>query len=172
MTWTPKDTEALREESRAYAEWASELADGGSVGTSEDARLAKLFAGAAAELERRGAEIERLEARVTDALTLIDAGKSSGLMRRNPPGRKLLDAVRAVLADEIDRMVALEADLTNSIPRDELVRALDLFRLAEWNDAPQGNERLWAMRAKVETVLQKLTDAARSGTFPPKEPTP
>lgn len=143
MTWTPKDTEALLDESRAYAEWASELTEGGGAGTSEDARLAELFARAAAELERRGAEIERLAARVAE---LEEAGGGASLAGH-----------RAKVA------------LANSIPRDELVRALDLFRLAEWNDAPQGNERLWAMRAKVEAVLQKLTDAARAGTFPPKE---
>jgi len=152
--WTTKDTEALSKRRNCES----------CIGNPMVRECSCTGPRAAAELDRRGAEIERLAARVAEL-----EGNPTHLSPALFAEYGRLDAVWVDMVQTVER---LRADLTNSIPRDELVRALDLFRLAEWNDAPQGNERLWAMRAKVEAVLQKLTDAARAGAFPPKESMP
>jgi BMFP domain-containing protein YqiC len=104
--WTPKDTEALLDESHAYAEWAAELTEGGSAGTSEDARLAELFARAAAHIEALEARVAELEAPAGYA----DLGSHASDLRE----------LRACQG----RIATLEAELADTIPRAVLVGSL------------------------------------------------
>lgn len=98
---------------------------------------------AAAELERRGAAIERLEARVAE----LEAPAGYAGLGSHASDLRELRACQ-------ERIATLEAALANSIPRGELVRALKA-----------------AVRVSYEGAFlpRKLIEAIESRTFPPKE---
>ncbi len=105
--WTPKDTEALLDESHAYAEWAAELTEGGSAGTSEDARLAELFARAAAHIEALEARVAELEGPCSFCLETPGHGAS----------KPICDGCAQLATDQaktsrglVERIATLEAD--------------------------------------------------------------
>jgi hypothetical protein len=89
---------------------------------------------AAAELDRRGAEIERLAARVS------------------------------VLESDLARVTAtrdyMRENMPDSIPREELVRAL-----LAWSDR-------WCGDREEAATIHALVRDINTGTFPPKESTP
>lgn len=127
--WTPKDTEALLDESHAYAEWAAELTEGGSAGTSEDARLAELFARAAAHIEALEARVAELEGPCSFYLETPGHGASKPICDgcaqlatdQAKTSRGLVERIAALEADQ-ERLI--EAERANAIPRAVLVGSL------------------------------------------------
>lgn len=127
--WTPKDTEALLDESHAYAEWAAELTEGGSAGTSEDARLAELFARAAAHIEALEARVAELEGPCSFCLETPGHGASKPICDgcaqlatdQAKTSRGLVERIAALEADQ-ERLI--EAERADAIPRAVLVGSL------------------------------------------------